>query len=391
MKYCAGLLVAFMLTNISAAIAKDTVSVKLNSIYSIDACGKSKEVLITLEIGEIAKADSLFGFNFGLKFDSSKVKFTSLITQSTLSEFFDTKGSSVYSEDSLFAGYAANLNFALPPGSGNLPLVAVLGEWKTDCPDSTQIWIEYIDFTEEFKKHVLKGDALTITSKVKDKADRVLGLSFEKDSMKLIDKDSDECLLKINTIDKAKLTEFKIDLINGINNNINCTAENDNANGFEIVSTENIGDTLRLKVISVLDKNYGEIKLKFAKKLQDTANFAIKAFAYDVNNCACITRFEMDSILVLSNKKQDDTSSAVYEDKNARFVYDNSTKSIILESEYGIYNVSMYDVNGIETIKYYENLRKAAILNLADIPNGVYAVRAELGSGKIIKKILIKY
>ena len=98
------------------------------------------------------------------------------------------------------------------------------------------------------------------------------------------------------------------------------------------MSTEKIGDTLRLKVISVLDKNHGEIKLKFEKKLQDTANYSIKAFAYDVNDCACITRFESDSILVLSNKKQDDTSSAVYEDKNARFIYENSTKSIILES-----------------------------------------------------------
>ncbi len=343
-----------------------------------------------MDIGEITKADSLFGFDFGLKFDSSKVKLTSLITQNTLSEFFDTKGSSVYSEDSLFSGHAGNINVALPPSSGKLPLVAILGEWKTDCPDSTQIWIEYIDFTEEFQKHVLVGDALTIASKVKDKADRKIGLSFEKDSMSLINKDSDECLLRINTIDKARLTNFKIDLINGVNYIIDCTAENDNANGFDIAASEQFGDTLRLKINSVLDKNYGEIKLKFAKKMQDTANYAIKAIAYDVNECACITRFESDTILVLSNKKPDDTSSIIEEDY-AKFAYENSTKNMILESEYGINNISLYNVNGIETIKYYENLRKAAILSLAEIPNGVYAMRAELGSGKIIKKILIKY
>lgn len=390
LKYCAGLLVALLLANTSAAIANDTVSVKLNSYYSIDACASAKEVLITLDIGEIAKTDSLFGFNFGLKFDSSKVKFTSLITQNTLSEFFDTKGFSVYPEDSVFSGYAANLNVALPPASGKLPMVAILGEWKTDCPDSTNIWIEYIEFTEEFKKHVLVGDALTIASKVKDKAERKLTLSFEKDSVNMINKDSDECLLKINTIDKAKLKEFKIDLINGVNNIINCTAENDEANGFEIVKSEQFGDTLRLNFNSVLDRNYGEVKLKFAKQLQDTANYAIKAIAYGVNDCACITRFESDSISVLSNKKPDDTTSVV-EDKTAKVVYDNSTSNLILESEYGIGRISLYDVNGNETIKYYENLRKAAIISLARIPNGVYAMRAELGSGKIIKKILIKY
>ena len=74
------------------AKAEDTVRAKVNSYQIVDPCGdKIDQVLIALDLGKIVKTDSLFGCDFQLSYDTSRLKMHSGLYINTLSEFFEDK------------------------------------------------------------------------------------------------------------------------------------------------------------------------------------------------------------------------------------------------------------------------------------------------------------
>jgi len=142
--------------------AKLPVDVTLKSHFNVTYCQSNipkTEVLVTIGLGDVKRVDSLYGFNFAIKYDRSKLYFNSKITVNTLSEFAEYADVSFGLEPGKMFGAALNNT----PMSGNKELIGFFGEYIGDlCNDSAFVEIEYIEFTDEFQKQVNKLDTIWI-------------------------------------------------------------------------------------------------------------------------------------------------------------------------------------------------------------------------------------
>lgn len=142
--------------------SKSAVDVKLTSHFTVSYCERSipkTEVLVTVGLGEVKRTDSLYGFNFAIKYDRSKLYFNSTITTNTLSEFASYAHVSFGLEYGKLFGAGINNT----PLTGNKELIGFYGDYIGDlCNDSALVEIEYIEFTDEYQKSVNKLDTIWI-------------------------------------------------------------------------------------------------------------------------------------------------------------------------------------------------------------------------------------
>jgi len=133
----------------------DTLQPFVYSQRQIDVCGdaSSKQVVAVIGLGIVKTKDSLFGCNFQLTYNHDKIKFSSALYLNTLSEFFEFQQVG-FTEDGKIIG--AVTTFGNIPVAGDLPLIAFLGKYLDNCPDTSLITIDYLEFTDEYKKVISK-------------------------------------------------------------------------------------------------------------------------------------------------------------------------------------------------------------------------------------------
>lgn len=382
-----GLLIVTMLSSLVAQ--NNTITPTLLSVKKIDLCDdiNKHEVLVLLTIGKITKADSLFGYNFEIKYDPSKIKFNFVSTFGTLSEFFEIKQFTISVADSAIYGTAGHLNPFLEPVEGDLPLLAIQGEWLGDCDDTSEVTLSYIAFTEEFKKNMAEPQQATVEAIIADKPDRKLSALFSDNQLNFDAQGAKETKIILNSngkkVSNVKLglkkngSSFEISKVEPMSDNIVINNISDEGGLINIdisVNNQVLNDTLIVEIMNSSDigKYSGWISIDNAI----------------VGDCDCITRCEINNLELVSDIP--DTTTIVETDSETFVYYSRNCDCItVITDKEDEKIVKVYDING--KMIYFENTYEKNIrINAEKFARGIYIVEIDSKAEKIIKN-LIKY
>lgn len=388
-RFCGlGLLLILLISSLSAQ-NNEKITPTLTGVNKIDICGSKseQEFTVLLTIGEIKRSDSLFGYNFEIKYDPTKIKFKFISTIGTLSEFFEIKQFTILEKDSAIRGTAGHLNPFLSPVQGNLPLLALLGEWVGKCNDTTELKLSYIEFTDEFKKGLNEPQNLKIWAEVADKPDRKLVAKFIQNE--LLFNDNNDKIAKMflssngNKVNWIKInlhtnnTLFQIeDIYSNKNENISWIYLNDSTNVLiNLLPRENnVEDTLFIRVKNNCAIGYNE------------GNITISQIS--INECDCIKNYEYNQLTMISDIPDTTTGINLKDDlvidyqKNCEcFIIRNDNANKMKINIYDIYGRSMY-----KNLFYDEFIR----IDARNFPNAVYFFEIISQDKRMIKN-LIKY
>jgi hypothetical protein len=371
--------------------AKDTA--KIVSKRIVDVCGQRRDqVILVIDLGKILKSDSLFGCNFQLSYDSTKLRFHSALYLNTLAEFFEFKQVGFVRSGKII-GVVATLG--MQPTAGDRPLVGFLGDYLGSCSDSVKITIDYLEFTDEFKKEYVYLDSYVV-GKVADKPERYFKLTTDRDST-IIDSLATESIFKIKV---KQGIDFDIDSL-GIKFYMG------NFDNFYVKSVESADtDLLKIENLEITDdsvnisffvngklnnREIAIVNIAEKKKGEEVAEILISPEAIN-NDCSCFSRKISGNHYVKSLRKKDDTTTAIDDNdvyEGLRDYYLEYNNEWIIESKRAQFRVRVYNIIGnlvVDKQCYFGISR----ISLDRFSNGVYYGVIQYSDNKIKRKILIK-
>lgn len=344
------------------------------SIYGslkIDVCGNENQrrFILVLSIGNVMRSDSLFGYNFQISYDNKIVKFTDALYINTLSEFFDYKSVFINSKEGKVNGYA--ITMGMEPIYGNRPLLALNGLWIGDCPDTTTINIDYIEFTDEFKIIIDTLKPTKLIGEIFYSPERIFEIGITSDTIKFDDKKG-IIDLNVHIPKNSKLTDFSIIGIYDPNV-ISFDSITSNSNDIVIEDYKYTENLVRINCKNLFD--IGNIhKISFYLNV-NTENHLTKVEFYPEydSTCRCLSGYKTDSVALIYVKEV----SSVEEENN-----------YIKIDECYIYDIVGKLVSRIDNQKSFFGLEnKLGFLN-----RGIYYVICRYNSSRIIKrKIYVNY
>lgn len=346
-----------------------TASIYQNEV--IDVCGSDREFIVLLSVGEVVKSDSLYGFNFSVKCDTSVMRFTDVLYQSTLSQFFELK--QVGFPDGNAYGYAANL--LGPIVFGDRPLIALLAKYKLDRPDTGKIEIEYLEFTQEFGKEIVAYAPAEITGIPKDIPERVLGFDSPIDTLK-----------NFSEVDSTSIfaLDFNLERLDRTTDTATISIELV-GDAFEISEINQVSDKVEILEFNV--ENGAEAKILIKEELDEEAalNVTVKNLVFDDSegeltikgstneDCSCITGVSELKRPIKANKEIIDSAPDIDE----RFHYCIDKKVLCIDYEYK--TLKIYDIYGCEVSLKKE--KNSDYIDLSRFKNGVYIAIIEINHG----------
>ncbi|HRP02222.1 MAG TPA: T9SS type A sorting domain-containing protein [Candidatus Kapabacteria bacterium] len=373
------------------AFSKEKVDIKLNSHYDVKYCNKledTKEVLITIGIGDVKKSDSLYGFNFSIKYDRSKLYFHSKITTNTLTEFADFSDMSFGIEKGKIIGYGLN-NFTLM--SGKKDLIGFYGEYiGTICDnDSALVELEYIEFTDEYQNTVNRLDTIWIKPK-KVETDYTITTSFLEDNYNYDSTKTNVLSLKAESDKLLKYDYLAYDIqaennayllnLDNLNKDLELEQYEQNEHGFKIVVK------MKPEVPFIPNLNLFDIKINRTDKITDTLSKIIVR-PIQLSNCNCYNYNKVtgDSIRIKYiaskiNNVEDDTHELyqVSIHNNVFSVYSNSNN---------ITKVQLF--NSVGEIIINDFINQSSYSKNINLVNGVYFSLIWVDKKVVTRKILI--
>ncbi len=386
-------------------IAQKQIVAKLEQLNEIDICSKDpmkRQALFGINIGNIERSDSLFGFNFEVSFDTSKLQFNRGIYINTLSEAFNdgTRDVTTGFEPGTIRGYGVHLNFSLPPVSGNKPLIAFLFDYLGNLPETTNLKINYLEFTKEFKKEIAAYEPYVLEVDYIDRPERYTEFSFEKDSL-IFDKENDwlaTIKLMLKAGKETKISNISFDAVIDDRENFVIIDVNSNPNYAQLLENVSIDNGLRIKLQLTEPITTAElIELKIASVTQDSTEGSIQLQNIEFNPGHCVTRLQNRDIIMLSQKDTtEDTTSTNIEycatDLNISSSYYPRSDEFIIESNEKIFFASFFDLRGLllKRIDYNEG-KNVIRINASDLSKGIYIIKLIFESGRIKSLMNIKY
>lgn len=341
---------------------------KIDVLNDVDVCDTlaKKRLFFVVNIGEVKRSDSLYGFDLEIKYDPSKIKINSFLTGNTLSSVFEEKGFSLGLDNNLIKGYATTFNFNLVPPSGDSILVAFGGEWLGNCEDSTYLEFLELNFTEEFKKDL---DTNLLGGMIKaypfEKKDRYAKASLETSKIELKDNENRFNIYYNMTLPKyynseSVIIEFSTDDI------VEITGASSGNKSVEVISFEDNKVALRLNN----QVNTFDLNLNCNYKLQDTISgykFLLEKMGF--SDCSCILGSTADAF-------------EIYKDSNYVSIKESGSTELIIRdnvisidnSKYDINQVLIYDILGREIINKQENNETEIKIFTKDMQESVYFV-----------------
>lgn len=323
--------------------AQDTLQPWLKLQQTIDLCGSQsyeKEVLFTLELGQIKVADSLFGLNFELRYDPGVAEFIAFGTINTMYELFEWKDVTHSVSDSAIRGSVLIVNTAKPPMASSRPFIAVSMRFKGDCTDTAKFSISYIEFTDEFKKKINSYKGLDVVGEIKNKPDRLIKVYQNIDTLKF-DTDTTNLTRSLNysleandaTNGKITITDFNTNyVIDSIrSNDVSLSLSNFVQNDESSYSFEY---DIKAKM-----KNQNAISLFVREQVKDSLVFTYSIKNEILKECSCVLNTDSKSAYIAAYKKSkvDDTTSVNTWDDEQEFTAILADENIRLTSKNRIF------------------------------------------------------
>ena len=324
---------------------KSTVIPHINSENIVDICDSitKQRVIFFVVIDKIQKADSLFGFDLEIKYDTTKLKILNYVNGNTLSEFFDINFN--YGPNGKISGYGMVHNISSPPSFGDSLLIGFRAEWLSNCPDTSEIQIEDLNFTSEFK---INYDSLGSGDVVAQKK-KSYSIEFDFDKNEEMYKYGDSIiettmLIKVPGQKNAEYISYHYNLIDTLRliesqvinyNNISVTVDT-NINSVNINDLENINGDLVI---------YSKFKII---KSQELTGKTLKVVNLSMSECSCIDKFISDSLSF-----NNDTTDVSENDKINDYTIIQNNEYIIIKNSSKINEILIYDYLGRVVDKIY--------------------------------------
>lgn len=356
-------------------------NLELLDMNTIDLCGKvfQKDVIIAPSLGNIAKSDSLIGFEIVIEYNPDIVQMNQQFYTSTMSQFFQFKNTTFDKErgEIIMEGFVS-LDAYPNPVSGNYPLVAFGGTFIGDCEQDADFKIKYFYPIDGFKGSIDTIKDISIKGVIADKPERKLAFIPTKENLSI-------------KADSSIVVNIGLDL--GIMNTLDywrtrITIENDSlslleVNGNNSIVVKNVtkeDQNSYLVDLEVLDKEDLNLELIINSIKKQASNVNINLETVESTECICATNFPESSFVIENKETKDSVVSSVRSVKD--LVYSNGVirsidKTLIIE---------VYNYTGAMIESEICNFNKVYDTNLLD--KGIYFIKVTDGSNtEIIKKI----
>ncbi len=374
--------------------AGEPITAKIVSLRVVDVCGiKRDQVVVVIDLGKIVKSDSLFGCNFQLSFDSTKLRFHSALYLNTLAEFFEFKQVG-FSRKGQIIGAIATMG--MYPVAGQRPLIGFLGDYIGECKDSAWIVFDYLEFTDEFTRKVVFENNF-VEALVADKPDRYFKLVADSDTT-VIDTNAQRASFKIiahQGIDST-LSKLDIKLLTGNFDNFYVeSVESADSDLLTIDSLRITADTVDISFFvngKLNNKEIAVISIAEKEKAEEVAEILIKPVDID-DDCSCFKQLISSTHYIKSAEKKQDTTTSVTDFKaDELFEYYSAMNNewIVENRSNGDCKIMIYDAKGNQVMQKqcYVGISRISLDRFA---TGVYYGIIQYSNYKKIKmKILIK-
>lgn len=161
------------------SIAEDTLVISSERTINICSSASDRKFLIYVDLGEIYFSDSLMSFDIFLKYDTTKLVFTDMLTTGTLSAQMSDLGPVWRPKDPGGYCYAGGGSIT-QPAKGKQPLIAFQGLFKGHCGEETTITLDEVSFNSEFRRRSWKSVSSTISAIVQGTSTNEIAAVFDQ-------------------------------------------------------------------------------------------------------------------------------------------------------------------------------------------------------------------
>ncbi len=338
--------IIFIIADIHNLFCQEFTIAKLKSYYVPEVCSDNNEVLITVNIGNVSKADSLYAFDVLIKYDNQKFKPLGAVYMNTLSEFVKYRDVNIGFDTNMIRAFAFNMN---EPFSGNKDLIGFYGRLTTDCLEPLEFRLLECDLTEDYKKKI-DIDTNLIVNAIK-KVDKNHNVEINLNRKELVFENNLQELIasiKINPYKEINEMFFDIYL--------------DNIDNFEIINIEMLNELLVLDYYNKINDNHYELKFNSFGNINNSEIFKINLNSWnkttnDINTkiiitpreydfCHCYNSFIADTTYLISKPDKDTTVDIVN--------YSNNNIKISIKDDF--IEIENYQNNNINMIRVYDIL-----------------------------------
>ena len=378
------------------AKAKDTVTARIESRRVVDVCGQTKDqVIVVINLGKVLKSDSLFGFNFQLAFDSTKLRFHSALYLNTISEFFEFKQVGFFKNGHIVGACAT---MGSQPAAGDRPLIGFLGDYIGKCEDSAHVVFDYLEFTDEYTKRLLFNNGF-VEALVADKPDRYLKFTADKDST-IIDTGSTKSSFRLrveqgmdSTVTSLDVKLFPANFDNYYVESVE-TADSSLIEIEELIITDDSVDIAFFVKGKLNNKDIAVVNIAEKEKGEEVAEILVKPVMVN-DGCSCFKHLLSSRHYIKSAQKSQDTTDTttvaidVTENENIFDYYSDMSNEWVIEAKDRSFRVTIYDVLG-NLMTEYHGLSGISRISLDRFSSGIYYGIIQDSRNKIKRKILIK-
>lgn len=380
--------------NSSSLFSQNEIKPVLTNFYNTRLCGteRNKEILILIEIGSVSLKDSLYGFDFSVAYDPSMIKFETPIYINTLSEFFEWKDISFGLDYGKVKGYAlANLPFG-----GNKPLIGFLGKYIHDCDVATPLVLEYLEFTDDFKKSVIASDTLWVKPNIVENPDYFYNISLEEEVFVFKKEDTKLFRAEIEYVSNASGEELGFEIRVDTDNYLIESIQPINSS-FEILEQNVLQNGLNLKVklnIELTDNFEFSILLRELRK-DSNQTYKLDVVPLQLSECNCVSMYNGDFVEIKTVIDGQDTTVSAIDDK----YYSNHIQVLTEDVYITIDNQSATTMKAVHLFNYEGKLvksftdiaQKRYSIDKSNLTPGVYFLNILMSDSEFVKKTVLIY
>ncbi|MBS1561947.1 MAG: hypothetical protein JSS89_10105 [Bacteroidetes bacterium] len=230
------------------SVASDTLVISSQRMVNTCSSASDRKFLIYVDLGEIYFSDSLMSFDIFLKYDTTKLVFTDMLTTGTLSAQMSDLGPVWRPKDPGGICYAGGGSI-LQPAKGKQPLIAFQGLFKGGCGDTTSISLDEVIFNDEFRRRSWSGTSGTIMTVARGTATNEIAAVFDRQQFITRGKDSIISIpLHVKTPDLINaVVECEIQMVGSVAFGIDTIYALRDDSTFQLIEKKVFNDTTKIK------------------------------------------------------------------------------------------------------------------------------------------------
>lgn len=160
---------------------QEVLQPRLELVRNFDPCDSEPRITLRVLTDNIISSDSLFGFDFGIKFDTTKVRYLNVSTGTSIMEKFTTTYINGNNDEQMVRGGGGILG--MNPITGDGLLFGISFRYIAEDFSSTTFAIDYLIMTDEFTREIdLSNNVFKFDPVIKDIPSRRINILSSEDN-----------------------------------------------------------------------------------------------------------------------------------------------------------------------------------------------------------------